>query len=215
MNDKIRILVAHPSLLYRQCLIAILKTKPEIKVAGEAHTGRALLDLLKSMPIDIILLADELIALDMGATHEIIQVRFPDVKIAVLNDNYKMTPNITLLSKGINCYLTAKTDVAELFKAIETVYYEDYYFDELTSKAIIDVLKNGSFKGPQVESFSLREIQIIKSVCEGKTNKQTAESLHLSPSTIDFYKSKIYAKVKCNNTTGLLKYAIKKGILVL
>lgn len=215
MNTKIKMLVANHHTLYRQCLTALLKTKPEIEVVGQAQSGRVLLDLLKNTPTDIVLLAYELTTIDAGATLEIMQVRFPNTKIAVLNDNYKMEPDMLLLSKGIHCYLTAKTDVAELFKALETVYYEDYYFDGTTSKAILDALKNDRFNDPERVSFSYREIQVIKAICNGQTNRQAAQSLHLSPSTIDFHKSKIYHKTKCNNATGLLKYAVKKGIWVI
>lgn len=183
-------------------------------MVGQAQNGRALLDLLKSTPTDIVLLAYELTTMDAGATLEIMQLRFPDTKIAVLNDSYKMEPNILLLSKGIHCYLTAKTDVAELFKALETVYYNGYYFDDTTSKAMLFALKNDQ-RNLEKADFSAKEIQIIRAVCNGQTNRQMAQSLHLSTSTIDFYKSKIYHKANCNTATGLLKYAVKKGIWVL
>lgn len=212
MNTKIRTLVANRHTLYRQCLTALLKTKSKIEVVGQAHSGRALLDLLKSTPADIVLLAYELITMDEGATLEIIQVRFPGVKIAVLNEDYRIAPNIELLLKGINCYLTEKVDVDELFKALEKVYYEGHYFDDSTSRAMLNALKNDKWNDPEKVSFSSREIQIIKAVCEGKTNRQMAQSLHLSISTIDFYKSKVYHKTNCNSATGLLKYAVKKGI---
>lgn len=215
MNAKIKMLVANHHTLYRQCLTAVLKTKPEIEVVGEARSGRNLLDMLKNTPTDIVLLAYELTTIDAGATLEIMQTRFPKTKIAVLNDSYKTEPNVMLLSKGINCYLTAKADIAELFEALKTVYHEDYYFDDTTSKAMLDALKNNNPNAPDKANFNVRELQIIRAVCNGQTNKQIAEDMYLSAKTIDFHKGRIYQIAKCNNVAGLIKYAVKKGIWVM
>ncbi|MGZ4099568.1 MAG: response regulator transcription factor [Bacteroidia bacterium] len=64
-------------------------------------------------------------------------------------------------------------------------------------------------------SLSEREIEILKELCQGKTNKEIADTLKITSSTVDYHRSNIYKKTQSKNITDLLKYAIRNGLVLL
>jgi DNA-binding NarL/FixJ family response regulator len=169
------------------------------------------------MEADIVLIDAEMPVLDGRATVDLLQIRFPLVKSIVLSNNASHHQTTDFMARGAGCYLTINCGVDTLFKAIKTVSSEGFYFDSSISKAMLGALIKGKKTGDALSDvvFNDREVEVMKAVCDGHTNKEIAIRLHVSASTIDFYKGKIYEKTECNNVASLLKYALKKGIITL
>jgi DNA-binding NarL/FixJ family response regulator len=216
MSQKIRIVIAEDEELFRKSLIALLKTNQELEVVAEAANGRELIEHLKQMHTDIVLLNPGMPVMNGKAALEILHQRFPKVKVIILSIHSDTRIKSEYMAYGANSYLYKTCDVQTLFKAIRIVKSEGYFFDNSTSKALLDsVLKDRqrTYLHSEVK-FNERETEILKGICDGKTNKEIALSLHLSASTIDFYRTKIYSKTKCNNVARLLKYALKNGLVL-
>lgn len=217
MLTKIRIVVSEKQGLYRKSLANLLKTNPDLEVVAEAENGRDLLELLKHTRINIILLDSELPDMECKTTLEIIKRRFPETKVIVLSIH--ATPELMsdYLTSGASGHICKNCSVENLFSAIQSVENEGYYFDNSVSKALLEsVIKKNQPPVPLSEIiFNEREKDIMKKICDGKTNKEIANSLYLSTSTIDFYKTKIYGKTKCKNVASLLCFALKNGIIAL
>jgi DNA-binding NarL/FixJ family response regulator len=217
MSQKIKIIVSEKNELFRKSLASLLKTKPEFDVVNEAANGRELLEHLKKKHIDIVLLDSEIPIVDCKTSLEIITKRFPDTRVIVLSAASDAEQMSDFMARGAGSYICKNCDVETLFKALLLVKTEGYFFDNLTSKALLDSIQKKK-QTPEHSSDSLfneRETEIMKKICDGKTNKEIATSLHLSASAIDFYRTRIYGKTRCNNATGLLKYALKNGIVAL
>ena len=217
MTKKIRIALAESNELFRKSLVALLQTRPEFEIVGEALNGKELIDLLKQKTVDIALLNVDMPVMSGRETLNLVQMRFPEVKVITLNNQVSHHLTTDFMTLGARCYLTVDCGVETLFEAIIAVDVEGYYFDSSISKAMLGALikdKTGNTALTKIV-FNARETEILKALCEGKTNKEIASSLYLSTSTIDFYKAKIYEKVNCNNVTGLLRFALKNGIVAL
>jgi two-component system response regulator DegU len=217
MTQKIKIVLAEDQELFRKSLAALLKTKHDFEVVAEATNGKELLDQLKQAHVDVVLLDVEMPVMDGKTTLEIMRKRFPEVKVIVLSMHADMYLMSDFMSRGASSYLCKNCNVKTLFRAIQVVKNEGYFFDNSTSKALMDtVLKEKPGNAPVSEvRFNERETEILKRICDGKTNKEIATSLNLSASTIDFHRSKIYSKANCSNVTELLKYALRNGIVAL
>lgn len=199
--------------LFRQSLAELLKTRSGLEIAGEAGNGKELLELMKYRDAGMVLLDSDMPTMDGRETMEVLRVRFPDVKVIILSS--KADPYISdYMSRGASCYLTTACSTGTLFKAIECVSKDGYYFDDTIARAMLGALRHQQDPSvPDEVVFNERETDIIRAICDGKTNKQIADRFHISASTVDFYKSRIYKKTKCRNSTSLLKYALKRGII--
>lgn len=215
MDQKIKLMVADDQHLFRKSLISLLKEAPDMEVAAEAENGKQLIDLLKHNEPDIVLLDVEMPVMDGKTALEIIVKRFSKVKVIVLSVHYDAGLVSDFMGRGASCYLTKNCQTEMLFDAIRVVKTKGHYFDASVSKAMLDSIQREKSNAPFTGEVVLndREIDIMKRICDGKTNKEIASSLNLSASTIDFHRSKIYSKTHSNNITQLLKFALKSGIV--
>jgi DNA-binding NarL/FixJ family response regulator len=147
----------------------------------------------------------------------IILSHYPDLKVIVMGTSEDTIVISEYLAAGANCYLNKRCSVATFFRAIKSVHSDGYFVDEHASRALLKAALKDKVRSEHcvVVDFNERETEIIREMCDGRTNKEIASLLHLSTSTIDFHKSRIYSKTKCNNGTQLLKYALKNGLVAL
>ena len=138
MTQKIEIILAENHELFRKSLVALLKTKPEFDVVAEASNSRELINQLKQKPVDIVLLDIEMPVMNTKRTLEIIGKRFPQVKVIILNIHSNMNLVSDFMAQGASGYLRKSCDVQTLFRAIQVVNYEGYFFDNVVSKALLD-----------------------------------------------------------------------------
>lgn len=217
MTQKIKIMIAESQELFRKSLVTLLNSNTELEVIADVCNGRQLVEQLKYTHANMVIIDTEMPVLDCKSTLEIIKKRFPEVRVLVLSVHADKSLMSDYMSRGSNSYLCKTCTVETLFRAIKVVHTEGYFFDSSTSKALLESVlkeKHSHAKFSEVK-FNERETDILVRICDGKTNKEIANSLNLSSSTIDFYRTKIYGKTKCNNVTGLLKYALKNGIVAL
>lgn len=217
MNPKIRIVVAESLEIVRKSLLTLLKTKSDFNVHEDAADGKELLEILKKTHTDVVLLDTEIPIMDAKTIMNIIHQRFPEIKIIIMSNESNAQMQADYMANGASTFLGKDCSVETLFDAIRKVKSDGFFFNDSTSKALLESLLKDRKRSenPDNINFKDREIEIIKKICDGKTNKEIALNLHLSTSTIDFYRTKIYGKTKCNNSTGLLKYALKNGIVEL
>jgi DNA-binding NarL/FixJ family response regulator len=218
MRNQIKIILADSQELFRSSLNALLSTNADLHVMTEVNNGRELIDELKSRAPDIVIMDSDMPVMDGRATLDVIQRRFPSIKVIVLTENKELCYISDYMALGAACFLTKCCGVSTLIQAIRSVHKEGYYFDQIISKELLNSLvrskrNNGAIS--EEVNFSVRETDIMRRICDGHTNKHIASDLHISPSTVDFYRSKIYAKAKCANVAELIKYAVRSGLVVL
>lgn len=201
----------------RKSFIALLKEDESFEIIGEGSNGKELLDLLKSNLPDIVLLDIEMPVMNGVEALEIINKRFPELKVIMLSMHAGPAFISELMARGARAFLPKNCDAETFFEAIHVVHSEGYYFDKSVSQAMLRGLQREKAINPLLDELSLsdREIEILKEICDGKTNKQIADQLKISASTVDFHRGNIYKKTKSKNITDLLKYSIKNGIISL
>lgn len=212
MEPKIKIILAKYQELYRKSLVVLLNTQEEFEIAAEAADENELIEQLKYIKADIVLLDIDMPVIDGKKILQVMKNRFPDVRLIVLSAHLNITIVSYFMTHGTNSYLSVNCSAEILFNAIRTVKKEGYFFDHFTSKALLETMKSES---DHETNFNDRETEIVRKICDGKTNKEIASILNLSTSTIDFHKGKIYSKANCSNATELLRYALKKGLVAL
>lgn len=217
ISQKIKVILAESQELMRESLTTLLKTKPFIDLVAEVATGKMLVEILKHKHADVILLDTDLAHTDAKSTFEVLKKRFPETKVILLSPPQDLHLMPEYMTKGANCFLSKTCSVETLLKAIQTVQEEGFFFDNAASKIMLESFIKVKSRQiiPADTNFSDRETEIVKLICDGKTNKEIANSLYLSSSTVDFHRSRIYSKTKCSNVAQLFRFALKKGIVEL
>lgn len=215
MKRKIKLALADDHLLFRQGLMALLSDYDELKVVIEVPNGRELIQSLKDKPVDVAIVDYEMPEMDGLETTRQIRLKYPDIKIISLTMHNSEELIMQLLDKGSNGFLLKDFDSEKVVDAIYAVLENGYYFNDHISKDMLHhVMKNKKLK-PRfgISALNDKEIQIIRLICEEKTNKEISDILNLSARTVEGARSKIISKINVKNTAGIVLYAIKNNII--
>lgn len=216
IKRKIRLALADDHTLFRQGLIALLSDyEDEVKVVTEVPNGLELVQSLKEKPVDVAIIDYEMPEMDGLETTRQIRMKYPDTKIISLTMHNSEELILQLLDKGSNGFLLKDFDSEKVVDAIYAVMENGYYFNDHISKDMLHhVMKQKKLK-PKfgISALNDKEIQIIKLICQEKTNKEISEILNLSPRTIEGSRAKIIQKINVKNTAGIVLYAIKNNIV--
>jgi len=215
MHDKIKVVITDDHALFRQGVKTALGLRPDIEFIGEAENGMHLLNLLKFLKPDIILLDIQMPIMDGIATLPEVKKLLPDVKVIMLTMHNEITLISKLMSMGANSYLTKDSDSETIYQAIKSCYENEYYFNEFTNRAMLNGLKtqqNAPAQNVDAE-LSDKEVQVLKLMCEEKSTKEIAEIVDISPRTVEAIRDRLKIKTGSKSTAGLILYAVKNGII--
>lgn len=214
----INLIIADDHVLYRAGVKTALSSKKDIKVIGEADNGQHLLMLLKVYKPDVILLDIQMPVMDGIQVLPEIKKLYPNVRIIMLTmmDDHSMITK--LMELGANSYLTKTSDSDIIYEAIKTCYEQEYYFNSMTNQALLHNLRNKNISPPHkilTEDVRLndKEILILKLMCDEKSTREIAETVDLSPRTVEAIRDKLKTKTGTKSTAGLIMYAVKNKLL--
>jgi DNA-binding NarL/FixJ family response regulator len=183
---------------------------------GEAENGMQLLNLVKFLHPDVILLDIQMPILDGIATLPEVKKILPDVKIIMLTMNDDVSMISKLMEIGANSYLTKNSDSETIYEAIKTVHAREYFFNEYTNKAMLNGLRSKrTIETPYPEDAELseKELQVLKLMCDEKSTKEIADIVDISPRTVEAIRDRLKVKTGAKSTAGLILYAVKHGIV--
>ncbi len=217
-ENIINVIIADDHVLYRAGVKTALSSKKDIKVIAEADNGSHLLNLLKGIQPDVILLDIQMPIMDGIATLPEIKKLYPNIKIIMLTMMDDQSMITKLMELGANSYLTKTSDSEIIYEAIKTCHEQEFYFNSLTNKALLNNLLQRtpapSIKLQQEDAtLSDKEITVLKLMCEEKSTREIAEVVELSPRTIEAIRDKLKTKTGAKSTAGLIMFAVKNKLL--
>jgi len=215
LNKAIKVIIADDHALFRAGVKTALSIKKDVELIAEADNGMQLLNMLKHIEPDVILLDIQMPIMDGIATLPEIRKLYPQVKVIILSMHNDHSMISKLMEIGANSYLTKNSDSENIYNAIKTCYEQEFFFNELTNKALLTGLrtKRSDPGSPQEVNLSEKELTILKLMCEEKTTKEIADMVEISPRTVEAIRDKLKTKTGAKSMAGLVMYAIKNGII--
>ncbi|RYG11531.1 MAG: response regulator transcription factor, partial [Chitinophagaceae bacterium] len=133
ITQPISVIIADDHVLYRAGVKTSLSSKKDVKVIAEADNGQHLLNLIKSIPCDVILLDIQMPI--MGGIEALPEIRkiLPNVKVIMLTFLEDQSMITKLMELGANSYLLKTSDVEVIYEAIKTCFQQEYFFNDLTN----------------------------------------------------------------------------------
>jgi DNA-binding NarL/FixJ family response regulator len=215
-DEIIRVAIADDHMLFRAGVKTALSMKKDIKMVAEADNGMQLLNLLKHITPDVVLLDIQMPIMDGITTLPEIKRLYPDIKVVMLTMHNDHSMISKLMELGANAYLTKNSDSEVIYEAVKTVYEQEYFFNQLTNKALIDGLRlkrQAEVVTPTEAKLTDKEVTILKLMCEEKSTKEIADIVDLSPRTVEAIRDKLKTKTGAKSMAGLVMYAVKTGII--
>lgn len=216
MIEPIKVAIADDHVLFRAGVKTTLSMHKDIKMIAEADNGMQLLSILKHIKPDVILLDIQMPIMDGIATLPEIKQLYPDVKVIMLTMHNDHSMISKLMELGANSYLTKNSDSEIIYQAVKTVHEQEYYFNQLTNKALIDGLRTkrqAEASLPADVKLTDKEVSILRMICEEKSTKEIADLVDLSPRTVEAIRDKLKVKTGAKSLAGLVMYAVKSGII--
>ena len=215
-NERpITVAIADDHALFRAGVKTALSVKKDVELIAEADNGMQLLNLLKHIEPDVILLDIQMPIMDGIQTLPEIRKLRPDAKVIILSMHNDHSMISKLMEIGANSYLTKNSDSETIYQAIKTCYEQEFFFNELTNKALLTGIrtKRTDVLGAQDVNLSDKEMRVLRLMCEEKTTKEIADIVEISPRTVEAIRDKLKTKTGAKSMAGLVMYAVKNGII--
>ncbi len=211
---KLNILVTDDHTLFRRGTMMLLESFQEVGEVDDAENGKEALEKLNDGNFDLVLLDLEMPVMDGWETAKKIVSKFPEIKIIMISMHDSLQIISDLIEIGVHSYLLKNADPDEVYKAILSVINNDFYYNQLVSKALHKrVQKDGINKGvARRADVSPREIEVLQLICQELTMKEIGEKLFLSEQTVHTHRKNLMRKTKAKNAVGLVKFAFQNGI---
>src|SRR3954465_6703743 len=207
---SLRILLADEHCIVRQGLRALLEGAG-LTVVGEAADGQEAVPLPATLNPDGVvldLIMPNLNGLDAG--RQILQ-RHPGTPILLLTMHTEEHHVAAALRAGIKAYLLKTQAAEDLVRAIREVVRGHVFLSAAISRVVVEGYVSGV--AAPGESLAPRERQVLQLVAEGNTSKEIAVMLGLSVKTVDSYRARVMEKLGVHETAGLVRYAIRHGVI--
>jgi len=214
----INIMIVDDHVLYRAGVKTALSSKKDIKVVAEADNGAHLLNILKGIQPDVILLDIQMPIMDGITALPEVKKLYPHIKVIMLTLLDDQSVITKLMELGANSYLVKTSDAEVIYEAIKTCHQQEFFFNSLTNKALLNNLRQKNvvspFKTAQDDAtLNEKEITILKLMCEEKSTREIAEAVDLSPRTIEAIRDKLKVKTGTKSTAGLIMFAVKNNLV--
>lgn len=218
-SHAIRVLLVDDHAVIRQALEMLLQSQAELEVIGDVENGRDAVQAVERLRPDVVLMDVVMPGLNgLEATRQIRKIA-PSTKVVMLSGFVDEDQLLESIRAGASGYIIKKSDITELVLAIQTVNRGNNYFSSHLSEAfdLADVLYQAKRPDQRtgLDALTPREREVLQLIAEGYTNQKIANELFISVKTVEAHKAHIMAKLHARNRTDLIRYAIRKGIVML
>jgi DNA-binding NarL/FixJ family response regulator len=211
---SIRILIADDHHVVRRGLVFFLRTQKGLEIIGEASNGKEAVELAKSLKPDIILMDLVMPEMDGIQATKIIKKEQPEIKIMMLTSFSDQDHVIPALEAGASGFQLKDIQPDELVTAIKKIIGgENLLHPKATSHLLANLSNKGNQKRNLLVELTKRELDVLKEIAKGKSNKEIAASLFITEKTVKTHVSNLLAKLELADRTQAALYAVKNQIV--
>jgi len=210
--DSIRVFIAEDHAIVRKGIRSLLSMEQDIEVVGEASNGREAVEQASELNPDVILMDLVMPELDGIQAIQQIKAQQPEAKILVLTSFATDDKIFPAIKAGALGYLLKDSDPAELVLAIRQVNAGECSLHPIIARKVLQELNLSPKPPPAAQPLTEREVEVLRMVAQGKSNKQIADELVISLGTVRAHLSNILGKLHLASRTQATLYALREGL---
>jgi DNA-binding NarL/FixJ family response regulator len=212
----VRILLADDHTIVREGLRKILEAHPGWEVIAEAADGRQAVRQALELKPDVVIMDLAMPQLSgIDAIQQIVR-RLPSARLLVLSMHADEVYVTRAIKAGAHGYLLKDSAGTDVLRAVTALTQNKSFFSPAVSRIMLDdYVRQLAERGitDRYDLLSEREREVFQLIAEGRVNKEIAEILHLSPSTVETHRARIMEKLDVHSAVEIVLYAVRKGII--
>ena len=208
------IVVADDHRIVREGLRKLLETRPDFEVVGEASDGEEAVQMVLDKKPDVALMDIWMPRLSgIDATRRIGR-RGPGTKVLILSMHEGRSYVEEVLRAGAAGYLVKSSSPGDLFSAIDAVRQGNSYLSTAITQQVVDAIARPGDPGPSsLAALTDREREVLQLIAEGLSSKEIASMLGVTLKTVDSHRSNLMEKLDIHKVSGLVRFAIRAGLV--
>ena len=210
MPSDIRILLVDDHMIVRDGMRLIFSVEADLKITGEAETAQQALALLQKKAFDVALIDISLPDKSGLELLKIISHLYPKLAVLVLSMYAEEVYALRALKQGAAGYLTKNSSASVLINAVRTAAAGGKVVSADTAQKLAGML--GGARLADHEQLSDRELEVMKQIAKGESLVDIATQLHLSPSTVTTYRTRILEKMQMKTNAELTRYVFGNNL---
>ena len=212
-HETIRVAIADDQRLFANGLARIIDVQPDMEVVGEAHTGEEAVSLCLEVEPHLVLMDLSMPVMDgVSATRRILSL-LPRTRVVILTVHTDDAHVFQGIEAGAQGYILKDCTPEDLTRAIRTVYSGDTIMSQDITMKMLNTFEGIRTEAQIAPRLTERELEVIKVLARGKSNKEIAWSLGISEKTVRNHASNIYKKLHIFDRTQAVIYAIRHGLV--
>jgi DNA-binding NarL/FixJ family response regulator len=212
--ERIRVAVVDDQRLFTKSLAGLVDMLPDVEVVGVAFDGEEAVALCREQEPDVVLMDISMPKVDgISATREVRDL-LPQTAVIILTGHEEDEHVFEGIKAGAQGYLLKDAEPEDLSRAIRTVYAGDTIIAPDLAQKMLKTFEAGGPRGSRLAPpLTERELEVIKALAQGKSDRQIARSLEISEKTVRHHTSNIYRKLHIFDRTQAVIYAIREGVI--
>ena len=209
----IKVLLADDHSIVRAGLRRIVEESGEMTVIAEAADGREAIEQIRKELPDVAVIDISMPGLDGLEVVSQLRVHYPDLPILILTMHEEGQYVVRAIEAGAMGYITKQSAPEQLVKAIRKVNAGNRYITDEAAEALALRVARGTQGQSQLDTLSMRELQVLRRLAMGHTNREIAGAYHISIKTVDTYRARLLKKLSLRNNAELSRFAIQNRLI--
>jgi two-component system, NarL family, invasion response regulator UvrY len=209
----IRVLLADDHSIVLAGLRRLVEESGDMEVVAEAADGREAIHQIRTVQPDVAVIDLSMPQIDgLEVIHQI-HPEYPDLPIIVLTMHAENQYVVRAIEAGAMGYITKQSAPEQLVHAIRKVHGGSRYLTEDAAESLVLRVAKGDRHRSALDSLSTRELQVLRRLAMGHTNREIASTYNISIKTVDTYRFRLLKKLKLRNNAEISRFAIQNGLI--
>jgi two-component system, NarL family, invasion response regulator UvrY len=209
----IKVLLADDHSIVRDGLRRIVEESEDMQVIAEAADGREAIEQVHKTSPDVAIIDISMPGLDGLEVINQLKLYYPDLPILILTMHEEGQYVVRAIEAGAMGYITKQSASEQLVKAIRKVFSGHRYLTDEGAEALALSVARGTHGQSPLDSLSMRELQVLRRLAMGHTNREIAQVYTISIKTVDTYRFRLLKKLNLRNNAELSRFAIQNHLI--